>query len=143
MVTSTGLAVCIHHELESESILIVPVHDAYSDSKPGDWTFMMIQSWKPEDPNYDPSSLQGDDRILADMKRRAKEFGPNFDFLTQSIPAGTQCWHNRLSSWTPEQWDNRNGTVTLGGDAAHSLTFRKRLYFGIYCVRHADPSVSL
>lgn len=86
---------------------------------------MMIMSWIPSDPNYTPSSLQGSANILADLKRRAEDFSDDIKFLWQSIPEDTQCWHNRLSSWTPEPWDNRNGTVTLAGDAAHPMTFRK------------------
>lgn len=105
--------------------LTSPVHDACGDSKPGEWEFMIAMSWIPSDPNYDPSKLKGD-KILADMKQRATVFGENFNFMLQSIPEGTQCWHNRLSQWNPEPWDNLNGTVTLGGDAAHSMTFRKQ-----------------
>lgn len=102
----------------------VGIHDAYGDSQPGDWTFMMIMSWIPSDANYDVSSLQGD-AILRDLKSRAEDFSDDNKFLWQSIPEGTRCWHNRLSSWTPTPWDNHNGTVTLVGDAAHPMTFRK------------------
>ncbi|EME81231.1 uncharacterized protein MYCFIDRAFT_47104, partial [Pseudocercospora fijiensis CIRAD86] len=103
----------------------IGIHDAHAPSEPGDWTFMMIMSWIPSDPNYTPSSLQGSANILADLKRRAGDFSDDIKFLWQSIPEDTQCWHNRLSSWTPQPWDNRNGTVTLAGDAAHPMTFHR------------------
>jgi hypothetical protein len=32
----------------------------------------------------------------------------------------------RLRICHGKQWDNRGGTVTLAGDSAHSMTFRKR-----------------
>lgn len=104
----------------------IGIHDAYGDSQPGDWTFMMIMSWAQSE---DPASLQGDTAILADLKSRAEVFSEDIKFMWQSIPEGTRCWHNRLSSWVPEKWDNRNGTVTLIGDAAHPMTFRKWFLF--------------
>lgn len=90
---------------------------------------MMIMTWIPSDPEYSTTALQGSANILADLKRRAEDFSPDIKSLWQSIPEDTHCWHNRLSSWTPEPWDNRNGTVTLAGDAAHPMTFRKFFCF--------------
>jgi len=78
---------------------------------------MMITTWIPTDSNYDTKALQGD-KILADMKQRAEVFGDRIKFMWQSIPEGTPCWHNRLSYWMPEPWDNHNGTITIAGDAA-------------------------
>lgn len=86
---------------------------------------MMIMSWIPSDPNYNVEALNSSEAILQDLKSRAEEFSEDFKFLWKSIPEGTRCWHNRLSSWSPEKWDNRNGTVTLVGDSAHPMTFRK------------------
>lgn len=102
----------------------IGLHDAHDDSQPGDWTFMMIMTWIPTDPNYDTRALQGD-KILADMKQRAEVFGDRIKFMWQSIPEGTPCWHNRLSYWVPEPWDNHNGTITIAGDAAHPMTFHR------------------
>lgn len=101
----------------------IGIHDASADSQPGDWTFMMIMSWIPSEPDYDPSLMQGDS-ILEDLKSRAAVFSDDIRLMWQSIPQATRCWHNRLSSWEPVEWDNRNGTVTLIGDAAHPMTFR-------------------
>ncbi|RYP19110.1 hypothetical protein DL765_003526 [Monosporascus sp. GIB2] len=101
------------------------VHDKYGDSQPGDWHFLIGFSWiSKEDDDYRTESLQGP-AILADMKRRARVFTEPFNTMLQSIPEGTRCWHNRLSYWIPEPWDNRNGTVTLVGDAAHPMTFHR------------------
>ena len=99
------------------------VHNAYGDSKPGDWTFMMISSWIPDDSGYDTATLQGNE-ILPDLKQRAKVFGKGIDYMWEAIPDDTRCWHNQLSYWVPEPWDNHGGTITLIGDAAHAMTFR-------------------
>lgn len=100
------------------------MHDAYEGTEPGDWTFMMISSWIPSDPAYETSSLPAD-KILPDLKRRAQVLGPAFRSLWEAIPDDTRCWHNRLSYWIPEPFDHHNGTVTLVGDAAHPMTFRR------------------
>ncbi|CAK4004220.1 FAD NAD(P)-binding domain-containing [Lecanosticta acicola] len=102
----------------------IGVHDAHGHSQPGEWTFMMIMSWIPNDRNYDVMNLQGD-KILEDLKRRAEDFEEGIKFMWKSIPEGTKCWHNRLSHWIPEPWDNHHGTVTLVGDAAHPMTFHR------------------
>ncbi|KAK7755112.1 hypothetical protein SLS62_002927 [Diatrype stigma] len=62
--------------------------------------------------------------ILEDLKKRTESFSEPFNICFQSIPEGTKCWHSKLSYWVPEPWDNRNGTVTLVGDAAHPMTYR-------------------
>ncbi|KAK4613996.1 FAD-dependent monooxygenase cctM [Fulvia fulva] len=102
----------------------IGLHDAPERSQPGEWTFMMIMSWIPEDREYDVMNVQND-AILADLKRRAKDFSDDIRLLWESVPEGTKCWHNRLSYWIPEPWHNRNGTVTLVGDAAHPMTFHR------------------
>ncbi|KAM3414140.1 putative monooxygenase [Cercospora zeina] len=102
------------------------IHDAHGTSPPGEWTFMMIMSWIPSDPSYDVASISASRAaILQDLKSRAAEFSPEFQFLWQSIPEGTPCWHHRLSYWIPRKWDHRNGTVTLVGDSAHPMTFHR------------------
>lgn len=81
---------------------------------------MLMQSWMQEEPIH----LKGPD-ILKDMKARAEEFPEPYNSIFQAIPEGTKAWHNRLTYWPTQPWDNRNGRVTLAGDAAHPMTFRK------------------
>jgi hypothetical protein len=81
---------------------------------------MILLSW-PSD--RDLPDLTGR-RILEDMKERARLYGAPFDAIFKSIPDDTRCWHGRLSYWPTEAWDNRNGSITLVGDAAHPMTFR-------------------
>lgn len=65
------------------------------------------------------------DAILAEFKRRASAFAEPFRSSALSLPDDTKIWHSRLSYWETQPWDNHNGTVTLAGDSAHSMTFRK------------------
>lgn len=97
------------------------VHDAHDKKSLDDWEFMFISSWSQEEAVH----LEGDE-ILKDLKRRGETFSEPFRSFFRGIPDGTKSWHSRLSYWEPVPWDNRGGLVTLAGDAAHSMTFRKR-----------------
>jgi len=63
--------------------------------------------------------------IVQDMKNRASACTEPFKSIWQAIPDDALVSHNRLTDWPTEPWDNRNGTVTLAGDAAHPMTFRE------------------
>ncbi|KUJ13930.1 FAD/NAD(P)-binding domain-containing protein [Mollisia scopiformis] len=95
------------------------VHDASSED-PAEWTFMLIQSWRSDE----PTGLEGDDAILQDMYMRGKKYAYPWNEVFTSIPLGTKVWHNRLSTWSPKAWDGA-GLVTIAGDAAHPITFHR------------------
>lgn len=79
-----------------------------------------MQTWRSDT----PTGLKGDD-ILKAFYERSKDFGSPFKEAFLSVPKGTTVWHNRLSYWPTKPWDSRSGLVTLAGDAAHPMTFRK------------------
>lgn len=93
------------------------VHDATSDD-PAEWTFMLIQSWRSDE----PTDLEGG-AILQDMYKRGRKYAYPWNEVFTSILPGTKVWHNRLSTWSPRAWDGA-GLVTIAGDAAHPITFR-------------------
>jgi 2-polyprenyl-6-methoxyphenol hydroxylase-like FAD-dependent oxidoreductase len=111
--------------------LLLIVHEAHDDLKPGEWTFMALHTWTSE---HDLPSLKGP-KIVEDMKERVGQYAEPFSALFQSIPEDSGSWHSRLSYWPTEAWDNRNGTVTLIGDAAHPMTFRTSSTF-LYAQKH-------
>lgn len=87
---------------------------------------MFLQSWIPSDsfpsdlpPN--PTSAQ----IHRDLEARAETMAEPFRTIFESLPNDVRYYHNQLSYWIPKPWDNRNGTITLVGDAAHPMTFRE------------------
>jgi 2-polyprenyl-6-methoxyphenol hydroxylase-like FAD-dependent oxidoreductase len=100
--------------------LLLIVHEAHDGLKPGEWTFMIMQTWISE---HDLPGLKGP-KIVEDMKERGRLFAEPFNALFQSMPEDSRSWHSRLSYWPTEAWDNCNGTLTLIGDAAHPMTFR-------------------
>ncbi len=58
------------------------------------------------------------------MKSLAEGWAEPFRECVMSIPADTDVKTIRLEDWVPRKnmWDNRQGRVTLVGDAAHAMT---------------------
>jgi 2-polyprenyl-6-methoxyphenol hydroxylase-like FAD-dependent oxidoreductase len=77
-------------------------------------------SWPVRSPNDEVAHT--DAERLANMKRRSDNFVPFLRDVFQNIPEGTPVVEVKLADWTPQSWDNRDGTVTLVGDAAHAMT---------------------
>ncbi len=61
---------------------------------------------------------------LADVKKRCQDFAEPFRSANLWVPDGTAVHANRVSFWETVAWDNRDGRVSLAGDAAHPMTFR-------------------
>lgn len=83
---------------------------------------MMMNSWVA---NEDPGLPGKGFELVKDVKERAKVFGQPFRECFKAIPDDAPSWHARLSFWPTKEWDNKNGTITLAGDAAHPMTYRK------------------
>lgn len=54
-----------------------------------------------------------------------------------SLPNDAVIWCDRLSQWPTVAWDNKQGSVTLAGDAAHPMTYRKQ-----HTTLHHNPRLS-
>jgi hypothetical protein len=142
MATSPGLAVSygiptsVNCSIQDIETLITLVHNEATEAK--DSTFMILSTWISDS----GTGLSGS-AIVEDLKTRTHTFGEPFRSVLQSIPSEAPFWHNRLTSWPTQPWDNRNGTVTLAGDAAHPMTFRK---FPFICshrlINYLTPSMS-
>lgn len=83
-----------------------------------------MSSW-PRDANDDGQTRQSNDALLAAVKSKTSQFADPIKSANQGVPEGTHVYMNRVSYWQPIPWDNRRGSVTLAGDAAHPMTFRK------------------
>ncbi|KAL6233627.1 hypothetical protein BDW75DRAFT_241855 [Aspergillus navahoensis] len=96
------------------SILETPANSAS-----GLWRVQINISWPVQ--TADDEVPETDADRLAMMKKRAAGFVPFLYEAIQRIPDGTPVLEVSLADWECLPWDNRDGRVTLAGDAAHSM----------------------
>ncbi|KAL4983046.1 hypothetical protein BDW68DRAFT_191660 [Aspergillus falconensis] len=96
------------------SILETPANNAN-----GLWRVQINLSWPAKTAEDEVPST--DEESLANMKKRAAGFVPFLYETIQRIPDGTPVLEIDLADWECLPWDNRDGRVTLAGDAAHAM----------------------
>jgi 2-polyprenyl-6-methoxyphenol hydroxylase-like FAD-dependent oxidoreductase len=79
----------------------------------------IITSWLVKD-NDEEVPVPNSERISM-MKRLAAGFHPDLYNTVQAIPETSSTLHLILQDWPCQDWDNRDGRVTLVGDAAHAM----------------------
>ena len=119
------LVQCAPHP--SGYLALLGLHDVPNPDKPETWTFFHYISF-PEP--RDASSSKTTAERVAQQKMLAKKFADPFKSVYEWMPDdSTTAWYTRLQHWDPQasghRWDNRNGRVTLAGDAAHPMTFQR------------------
>lgn len=83
---------------------------------------LVIISWVMKDTVADAIPQTNAERI-AMMKERAKDFAEPLRSIVMDIPDDLDYTTPlRLGDFPCRDWDNRNGRVTLAGDAAHAMT---------------------
>jgi 2-polyprenyl-6-methoxyphenol hydroxylase-like FAD-dependent oxidoreductase len=110
------------------------LQDAPEVDKPEGWTFFFYISWNSSLEQQDEERKSfGNKERLAQVKEKAKSFCEPWKSAFEWVPEDKRCWYFDLSTWdpsTPEHhWDTRNGRVTLAGDAAHPMTYRRHSPF--------------
>ncbi|KAF7541892.1 hypothetical protein G7054_g221 [Neopestalotiopsis clavispora] len=83
---------------------------------------LVIISWIMKDAVADAIPRTNPERI-AMMKERAKDFAEPLRSIVMDIPDDLDYTTPlRLGDFPCQDWDNRNGRITLAGDAAHAMT---------------------
>jgi 2-polyprenyl-6-methoxyphenol hydroxylase-like FAD-dependent oxidoreductase len=101
-------------------VLILVVADVPDPDKPETWVFQIMPSWTGP---YDAE--QTDEQRIAMLKETALTMAEPFKSAYLWIPEGTPMPQSNMMHWVTIPWDNRKGTVTLTGDAAHAMPPRK------------------
>lgn len=101
----------------------VNVLDMPDVEDPTTWKFQILSTWplkNAEDYDNDADRLK---RLKSHVARDG--WAEPYRSTIEWIPEDTPVLKDRLNIWKTQPWDNRNGRVTLCGDAAHAMTFRK------------------
>ncbi|KAF3008593.1 hypothetical protein E8E13_007637 [Curvularia kusanoi] len=90
---------------------------------PSTWTFQILSTWPLK--NVEDYDNEGD--RLKRLKEHVKRDGwaEPYKSAIEWIPEGTPVLKDHLKIWKTREWDNRDGRVTLCGDAAHAMTFHR------------------
>ena len=97
------------------------VHDIPDRDRPETWT------WRPTITFRSEGSHQMTDpaEIRKAWNEKSETLTEPFRSALLSLPDDAVIWCQRLSQWPTIGWDNKQGSVTLAGDAAHPMTYRK------------------
>ncbi|KAF2665532.1 putative monooxygenase [Microthyrium microscopicum] len=90
-------------------------------NKPETWIFYFLVTWNietKEDEENTPNRLE---RLRAHMDGWADPYKSIVEWLADDVVIKP----DQLRIWQPTPWDNKEGKVTLAGDAAHSMTFHR------------------
>lgn len=117
------------------------LQDAPEVDKPEDWTFFFYISWNSSVAQQDEESKTfGNKERLNQVRDLSKRYTQPWKSAFEWLPVDQAVWYVGLTVWDPSEqrrsWDNRNGRVTLAGDAAHPMTYRK---FPLYPVLPPIP----
>jgi 2-polyprenyl-6-methoxyphenol hydroxylase-like FAD-dependent oxidoreductase len=87
---------------------------------------MIMVTWNIDETEDHAALARDGDLLLDKVRAMAEPLAYPFKAMVRDIPRGTKTWYrNRMSYWPTTPWDSRGGRVTLTGDAAHAMTFRK------------------
>jgi hypothetical protein len=82
---------------------------------------MLTLTWK----HWPTKSLSTLTEIRSAWDTWVNKLAEPFHSACASVPKDAPIWFERVAHWPTMEWDNRWGTVSLTGDAAHPMTFRE------------------
>ena len=101
--------------------IAVLVLDKPDLEKPETWIFYILASW--------PFTIKEDEdntgNRLERLRARMDDWAEPYRSAVAWIPDGTEIKADQLKIWIPKSWDNHEEQVTIAGDAAHAMTYRK------------------
>jgi 2-polyprenyl-6-methoxyphenol hydroxylase-like FAD-dependent oxidoreductase len=107
----------------------VGLHAAPSPDVPEEWILNHYISWPYSHAEQARDIDMTQAQRLQQVQNMAKGFADPFRSAFGWLKEDTTVWYAPLAHWDPSEpehgWDNHGGRITLAGDAAHPMTFRK------------------
>lgn len=102
------------------------LHDGDDVEHPENWTFFHYISFPEKRDVVNNRTMR---EHVAHQKELARRFVDRWRSVFEWMPDDSEVWYSKLRNWDPSlpnhQWDNRQGRVTLAGDAAHPMTVQR------------------
>ena len=98
--------------------------DTSDKQHPETWAFQVHHAWWGAPSAADLTDPRA---RLQFLKRRSARICEPFATAVSALSDDTVLPADAGQQWSPIEWDNRKGTVTLAGDAAHSMLPSKYL----------------
>lgn len=97
------------------------VHDIPDHSRPETWQWRPTITFRREGSHQltDPAEIR------KAWNEKSEQTAEPFRSALLSLPDDAVIWSERLAQWPTVAWDNKQGTVTLAGDAAHPMTYHR------------------
>lgn len=125
------VSVIVHPDNYMSMLALLDAPDA---DKPEDWRFCFYISWRsPVETQESEAAVMGVRERLQQAKERSQVYAEPLRSAHAWLPENhEQVYWTRNMNWDPSlpehAWDNHGGLVTLAGDAAHAMTYRKSVY---------------
>ena len=98
------------------------VHTVPDTERPETWTWSPTLTLRHEGGR---EGLTTPAEIRSVWDQYAEKFAEPFRSAMLSLPRDAAIWCERLAQWPTVRWEKSGGLVTLAGDAAHPMTYRK------------------
>ena len=99
------------------------LNDKPDVEKPESWTFYILATW-PRGEGEDHADEHKN--MLEVLREKTKDWADPYKSAVELLPNDVTAKSLPLKIWAPsERWNNHIGMITLAGDAAHTMTYRK------------------
>ncbi|KAL4803138.1 hypothetical protein BDV18DRAFT_163198 [Aspergillus unguis] len=103
--------------------------DVPDPQRPETWTFFFYISWYSSFEEQEQTKDWSNKQRLEQVKQFATNFTDPWKSAFEWLPDDQEVWYMSLTDFDPgsegHRWSNRDGRVTLAGDAAHAMTYQR------------------
>lgn len=84
------------------------------------WTTMWVKIWR-KSIAPPPEGVKVGQEALDYLKATTRDLAHPFQSLIDWTPDGSDCYIDEMKCWVSQPFDNRDGRITMAGDAAHPM----------------------